>query len=69
MNSCQVLGCQFLSYSLCHWAIQSRLHNSLGKVNLHWLAKNAGTSVDQLQRFYLKNKGLSPEQIRNLHSV
>lgn len=25
------------------------------KVNIHWLAENAGTSVEQLERFYLKN--------------
>lgn len=56
-------------YSLRHYALQARLRNSKGKVNIYWLAKNAGTSVDQLERFYLKNMGLSPQQVRNLQSV
>jgi hypothetical protein len=33
-------------YSLRHFALQSRLRNSKGKVNIYWLAKNAGTSVE-----------------------
>lgn len=56
-------------YSLRHYALQARLRSSKGKVNIYWLAKNAGTSVDQLERFYLKNMALSPEQVRNLQSV
>ena len=56
-------------YSLRHYALQTRLRSSQGKVNIYWLAKNAGTSVDQLERFYLKNMALSPEQVRNLQSV
>ena len=55
-------------YSLRHYALQARLRGSKGKVNIYWLAKNAGTSVDQLERFYLKNMALSPEQVRNLQS-
>lgn len=56
-------------YSLRHYSLQSRLRGSKGKVNIYWLAKNAGTSVDQLERFYLKNMALSPEQVRNLQAV
>jgi hypothetical protein len=41
-------------YSLRHYALQARLRGSKGKVNIYWLARNAGTSVDQLERFYLK---------------
>jgi hypothetical protein len=55
-------------YSLRHYALQARLRGSKGKVNIYWLAKNAGTSVDQLERFYLKNMALSTEQVKNLHS-
>jgi hypothetical protein len=55
-------------YSLRHFAIQERLRSSQGKVNLYWLAQNAGTSVDQLERFYLAFMDLSAEQISNLHS-
>ena len=55
-------------YSLRHYALQLRLRKSKGKVNIYWLAKNAGTSVDQLERFYLKGMALSEEQIQNLHS-
>lgn len=56
-------------YSLRHYALQARLRSSKGKVNIYWLAKNAGTSVDQLERFYLKTMAMSPEQVRNLQSV
>jgi len=56
-------------YSLRHYALQARLRGSQGKVNIYWLAKNAGTPVDQLERFYLKKMALRPEQIRNLQST
>ncbi len=56
-------------YSLRHFALQSRLRGSKGKVNIYWLAKNAGTSVEQLERFYLKNMELSPEQVENLQTL
>jgi len=56
-------------YSLRHFALQARLRNSKGKVNIYWLAKNAGTSVEQLERFYLKNMELSPEQVENLQTL
>lgn len=54
-------------YSLRHYALQFRLKSSNGKVNIYSLAKNAGTSVDQLERFYLKSMALSKEMIENLH--
>lgn len=56
-------------YSLRHFALQSRLRGSKGKVNIYWLAKNAGTSVEQLERFYLKNMELSAEQVENLQTL
>lgn len=55
-------------YSLRHYAIQSRLRSSKGKVNLYTLAKNAGTSVDQLERFYLKNMAPAQALIENLQT-
>lgn len=55
-------------YAFRHYAIQARLRSSKGKVNLYTLAKNAGTSVDQLERFYLKNMAPSKELIRNLQT-
>lgn len=55
-------------YSLRHYALQSRLRSSNGKVNIYTLAKNAGTSVDQLERFYLKNMAPTKGMIENLHS-
>lgn len=55
-------------YSLRHYALQARLRSSNGKVNIYTLAKNAGTSVDQLERFYLKNMAPTPGMIENLHS-
>lgn len=53
-------------YSLRHYALQSRLRASNGKVNIYTLAKNAGTSVDQLERFYLKNMAPTKDMIENL---
>ncbi|SLN48990.1 hypothetical protein ROA7450_02407 [Roseovarius albus] len=53
-------------YSLRHYALQSRLRSSHGKVNIYTLAKAAGTSVDQLERFYLKKMAPTNEMVRNL---
>lgn len=61
------LGQMRTMYSLRHFAIQERLRSSKGEVNIYWLAQNAGTSVDQLERFYLRFMDLSAEQISNLH--
>ena len=55
-------------YSLRHTAICMRLVLSGGKVNIYNLAKNAGTSVEQIERFYAKNLPLSAELARNLQS-
>ena len=55
-------------YSLRHYALQTRLVKSNGKVNIYWLAENAGTSVDQLERFYLKNLAPSSAKVRNIQS-
>ena len=59
---------QHTVYSLRHTAICMRLILSHGKVNIFNLAKNAGTSVDQIERFYAKNLPLSAEMARNLQS-
>jgi hypothetical protein len=53
-------------YSLRHYALQARLRGSHGKVNMYTLAKNAGTSVDQLERFYLNKMAPTKELIENL---
>jgi len=55
-------------YSLRHTAICMRLVLSHGKVNIFTLAKNAGTSVEQIERFYARNLPLSRELARNLQS-
>lgn len=55
-------------YSLRHTAICMRLILSEGKVNIFNLAKNAGTSVDQIERFYARNLPPSAEMARNLQS-
>ena len=39
-------------YCLRHTAICMRIILSYGKVNIFNLAKNAGTSVEQIERFY-----------------
>lgn len=38
-----------------------------GNVDIYTLAKNAGTSVEQIERFYAKHLPISPELARNLH--
>ena len=55
-------------YALRHYSLQTRLTKSKGKVNIFNLAKNAGTSVEQLERFYLKNIELNDELIENLQT-
>ena len=45
-----------------------RLTLSKGKVNIYTLAKNAGTSVNQIERFYARNLPLSAEMAKNLQS-
>jgi hypothetical protein len=45
-----------------------RLVNSHGKVNIYTLAKNAGTSVDQIERFYARHLPMTPEMWGNLAS-
>lgn len=55
-------------YSLRHTAICMRIILSEGQVNIFNLAKNAGTSVDQIERFYARHLPLSAEMARNLQS-
>ena len=55
-------------YSLRHTAICMRIINSEGQDNIFNLAKNAGTSVDQIERFYARFLPLSKEMARNLQS-
>jgi hypothetical protein len=55
-------------YSLRHTALCMRIVNSEGRVNIFTLAKNAGTSVDQIERFYARHLPMSPELWHNLQS-
>lgn len=64
----QVTGKKHTMYSLRHTAICMRIIKSHGKVNIFNLAKNAGTSVDQIERFYAKFLPLSREMAINLQS-
>ena len=50
-----VLRTERTIYSLRHTAICMRIILSYGKVNIFNLAKNAGTSVEQIERFYARN--------------
>lgn len=50
------------TYSLRQYALQTRLNKSGGKVNIYYLERNAGTSVNQPERFYLKRMKLSQKQ-------
>ena len=51
-------------YCLRHTAICMRIILSHGKVNIFNLAKNAGTSVEQIERFYAKHLPLSREMAK-----
>ena len=55
-------------YSLRHTAICMRIILSERQVNAFNLVKNAGTSVDQIERFYARNLPLSGELAKNLRS-
>lgn len=55
-------------YSLRHLGIQMRLVNSKGKINIYFLARNCGTSVEMIERFYAKYLPNSTEVIKNLQS-
>jgi Phage integrase family len=63
-----VTGKSHTIYSLRHTAICMRIVLSQGKVNIFNLAKNAGTSVDQIERFYARHLPLSREMAINLQS-
>ena len=56
------------TYSLRHYALQTRFKKSGGKVNIYDLVRNPGTSVNQLERFYLKRMKVSKKQRENLNS-
>jgi hypothetical protein len=45
-----------------------RICQSHGHANIFTLAKNAGTSVDQIERFYAKHLPMVPALWRNLQS-
>ena len=53
-------------YSLRHTSIQMRLVNSEGEVNIYNLARNCGTSVEMIERFYAKFLPNTPEFARNI---
>ncbi len=59
---------KFTTYSLRHYALQKRVRDSRSKVNINLLAKNAGTSVEMLERFYLSRMTPSPEIIAEFQS-
>ena len=61
-------GASHSIYSLRHTAICMRIILSEGRVNIFNLAKNAGTSVEQIERFYARNLPLSAEMARNLQT-
>ena len=56
------------AYSLRHTAICMRIILSHGQVNVFNLAKNAGTNVNQIERFYARHLPLSREVAKNLQS-
>lgn len=59
-------GKPFSLYALRHTALCMRLVLSGGQVNLFALARNAGTSVDMLERHYLRYLPNNEELARNI---
>jgi hypothetical protein len=56
-------------YRLRQAAICMRIILSRGKVNIFNLAKNAGTSLEQIERLYAKHLPFSREMAMNLRSL
>jgi hypothetical protein len=56
------------AYSSRHTAICMRIVKSGGKMNIFNLARAAGTSVEQIERFYAKNLEVSSELAKNLQT-
>ena len=61
-------GAKRSPYALRHYALQTRLRKSKGKVNIYTLARVAGTSVEQLERFYLKNMEFNDDLAENFQT-
>ena len=57
---------KLVPYSLRHYCLRTRLKKSGGEINVFILAKNAGTSVDQLERFYISDMELTGKERQNL---
>lgn len=55
-------------YCLRHTAICMRIILLHGKVNIFNLAKNAGTSVNQIERFYARNLPISAKLVKSLQA-
>ena len=55
-------------YSLQHPSICMRILLTHGQVYIFNVAKNAGTSVNQIERFYAQHLPLSREMVKNLKS-
>ena len=53
-------------YSLRHTALQSYIREKGEKIELYSLAKNSGTSVQMLERFYLKRLGMTKEMVKRM---
>ena len=56
-------------YALRHYGLQIRILKSKGQVNIFTLAKVAGTSVDQLERFYLRHLPIDERTAENFQIV
>lgn len=61
-------GLKHTMYSLRHTSICFRLVLSKGRVNIFTLAKNAGTSVEIIEKHYAKQLPMSHDLERNLQS-
>lgn len=59
---------KFSTYSQRRYAVQKRVRDSKSKLNINLLAKNAGTSVEILERFYLSKMSPSAEIIAEFQS-
>ena len=64
LKICPKTGEKRTLYSLRHTALCMRLWDG---ANIYALAKNAGTSVEMIQRFYAKHLPLSPSLVEDIH--
>jgi hypothetical protein len=68
LKKCPTTGEPRSLYSIRHTALKARIIFSKGKVPHFLLAKQAGTSMEMFEKFYLKDLPLTDEAARSLQT-